>query len=186
MLRWQQGWRRDSTYAKLSAGGWRRDSTYAKVAAGGWRRDSTYAKVSAGGRRRDSTYAKVSAGGWRRDSTYAKVSAGGWRRDSTYAKVSAGGRRRDSTYAKVNLLLLILSLANHWLLVMLQVKQRMRPNMWCLYGDIKENILFANIPFWELEDHHDVDMGPAHQAPQSKSFTYFIATCLRNNFLLAN
>ena len=53
------------------------------------------------------------------------------------------------------------------------------------YMMAEENIPFSKYPsFLELEDRHDVDMGPAYRTSDSaKSFTSFIATCQRNDFL---
>ena len=62
---------------------------------------------------------------------------------------------------------------------------RMRRKFDVCYMMAKENILFLKyLSFWELEDHHDIDMGPAYRTPDSaKSFISFIATCQRNDFL---
>ena len=51
--------------------------------------------------------------------------------------------------------------------------------------DGKENIPFSKYPsLLELEDRHNVDIGPAYRTPDSaKTFTSFIATCQRNDFL---
>ena len=53
------------------------------------------------------------------------------------------------------------------------------------YTMAKENIPFSKYPSClELEDRHDVDMGPTYRTSDSaKSFTSFIATCQRNDFL---
>ena len=62
---------------------------------------------------------------------------------------------------------------------------RMRRKFDVYYMMAKENIPFSKYPsILELEDCHDIDMGPAYRTPDSaKSFTSFIATCQRNDFL---
>ena len=62
---------------------------------------------------------------------------------------------------------------------------RMRRKFNVCYMMAKENIPFSKYPsVLELEDRHNVDLGPAYRTPDStKSFTAFIAVCQRNDFL---
>ena len=61
---------------------------------------------------------------------------------------------------------------------------RMRRKFDLCYLMAKEGIAFEKyIALYELEAHHDVDLGHAYKTPPAKLFTHFIAESQRQQFL---